>query len=422
MRISFKTVFLAAFLVTPFGLANPDLTLQQLVAKTRAARMSGDNSSWLEYGRKTLALTPDHPDLLISVARALAANGKIQESELLLREAIQRGAGFDLFAFPEFSKHRDHQNFQTLAQEAIQNMKPLPRAVEFAAIEDPELRPEGIAYDARTDRFFIGSARGEIWQVDNKGKLAPFISGTGLREVYGLKVDESRRVLWAVTGVFPDLFPTEKPKKDLGISGVHAYDIDHEKKISEAWLDERPILHGFNDIAVAANGDLYFTDSETSSIYKLVQDNTRFELLVHDPKITLPNGIVLAPDQKRLYVAHVEGISVINVKSGGVQKLAIPSTASVHSMDGLAWDGSDLLGIQGSPYLSRIIRIRFNHDGTGIQDVRTISSRTPGGYNQTTGVVAGRSFFVVSGLQTAPSTGATEQVQAPARIVRIPLD
>ena len=423
MRTSLSTAFLLALLVTQFGLADPDLTLQQLVAKTRAARLSGDTKSWLEYGRKTLALAPDHPDLLISVARAFAANEKLQESESLLGEAIQRGAGFDLFSFPEFSKHRDHEKLQSSAQKAIQNMKPVPRALDFAEIEDPQLRPEGIAYDAKAERFFIGSSRGEIWQIDKNGKLAPFISGTGLREVYGMKVDPNRRLLWAVTSVFPDLFPTEEKKKDLGISGVHAYDIDNAKKIREMWLDERPILHGFNDLAVAGNGDVYITDTETSSIYRLVQGSSRFELLVRDHKITYPNGIVLARDQKRLYAAHVEGISVIDVRSGRVQKLAVPSTASLHSMDGLAWDGADLLGIQGSPYLSRIIRIRLNQDGTAVEEVHTISSRTPGGYNQTTGVVAGRSFFVVSGLQAGPSTGpTTEPLKVPARIVRVPLD
>jgi sugar lactone lactonase YvrE len=413
-----------AFLLTLIvNHGHADTILKDLVAKTRAARLSGDVRAWLDYGQKTLALAPDHPDLLISMARALAANGKLEESERLLHEAIERGAGFDLFTFAEFSKHRANQKLHSLGKKGIQNMKPLARAMDFAAIEDPKLRPEGIVYDRKTDRFFIGSAHGEIWQIDKAGKVTPFISGTGLREVYGMKVDESRRILWAVTGVFPDLFVTGEPKKDVGIGGLHAYNIDQRKKVSEVWLDERPILHGFNDLAVANNGDVFITDTETSAVYRLVHGDKKFEVLVRNSKITFPNGIVLAPDQKHLYIAHVEGVSRIDIMNGQVRKLAVPSNVSIHSMDGLAWDGKDLLGIQGSPYLSRVIRIRLNRGGTGVQEVRTISSRTPIGYSQTTGAIAGRNFFVVSGLQLVPSTsGQTQPRNAPSRIVRIPLE
>jgi hypothetical protein len=81
--------------------------------------------------------------------------------------------------------------------------------------------------------------------------------GGPLREVLGIKVDARRRLLWAVTGVFPDLFGAAPPKPDAGISGLVAYSLKDGKLVHQLGLDERPALHGFNDLAVARSGDVY---------------------------------------------------------------------------------------------------------------------------------------------------------------------
>src|SRR5436190_4131744 len=77
-------------------------SLLDRVRATRKARLSGDNKTWLEEGKKVLALAPQHPDLLVSVARAQAANGNFAESLELLKEAIDRGAGVDLARVDQF--------------------------------------------------------------------------------------------------------------------------------------------------------------------------------------------------------------------------------------------------------------------------------------------------------------------------------
>jgi sugar lactone lactonase YvrE len=409
------------------GLASQEVvqspSLLELVNKTRMARMSGDNRSWLEYGQQLLALAPDHPDLLISIARALSANGRVADSAHYLRDAVDRGAGFDLYSFPEFANLRNDEVLGLLAHQALQNMTAVPHAVDFTVIDDTGMRPEGITYDSKTDRFFVGGVRGEIWQIDKKGKVSPFISGEGLREVYGLKVDVERRMLWAVTGVFPDLFVAGEPKKDAGIAGVQAYNVDTGKKITECWLDERPMIHGFNDLALAQNGDVYVTDSAKGSVYRLTGGQKKFELLAHANRFSFPNGLVLSADQRRLYVAHIEGISVVDTRTGQLTRLTVPATAAVNSIDGLAWDQGDLLGIQSSPYLARVIRIHLSPDGLSVKEVSIVSSRTPGGYNQTTGVVTGKDFFVVASVpagapQNSPQTGTA----APSRILRISLN
>lgn len=377
-----------------------DPTFLEQAMKTREARLAGDHKGWLKHGLVTLARAPDHPDLLLSTARAFAANGRSEEALGLLEQAIRRGARVDAAALPEFKDLTGNERFRALAAKGLENLRPVAPPEVFVIVEDTRIEPEGIAYDPDTARLFISSLSREIWQIDMKGKIERFAAPeSGLREVLGLKVDRKRRLLWAATAVFPDLFAADAaPKKDVGLTGVMAFDLDGGERVSECWLDERPVMHGFNDLALAENGDVYVSDSNANSIYRLPRGECRLERLLQDPGMSFPNGIVLSPDEKRLYVAHIEGLSVIDLSTGRRHALAVPDNTAVNSMDGLTRDGVDLIGIQPSPYLARVARIRLSEDGTAVREVVTVSSPPPAGTSQTTGVIVGSHFYSVAGV------------------------
>jgi sugar lactone lactonase YvrE len=378
--------------------------LSDLVMRAREARIAGNNKGWLELGQRVLKLAPDHPDLLISVGRALAANGRSDEALPYLEDAVRRGAGFDLSALAEFKSAPDTSRLRELREAALKNMAPVSPSEVFVAIQDESIQPEGITWDPIGRHLYIGSLKGTIWRVDLDGKLQRFAGpDTRLREVLGLKVDAKRRLLWAVTGVFPDIPPPPEPKKDMGITSLHAYQLGTGKRVRECGLDERPTLHGFNDMALASNGDVYATDTSTNAIYKLsAESGCKLDRILHDQTLTFPNGIVLTPDESRLYVAHVEGISAVDLRTGRRTLLAVPKNGAVNSIDGLALDGKNVLGVQGSPYFNRVARIRLADDGLSIGEVSTMSSRPPLNLRPTTGVVAGDHFYLVAGFPDAP--------------------
>lgn len=396
-------------------------SLLELAAKTREARLAGDNAAWLKHGQATLSLAPDHPDLLLSTARALAANGRADDALDLLEQAIRRRARVDASALPEFKDLGGNAHFIALAAKGRENALPVSPPEVFLVIEDTDFQPEGITYDADSARIFVGSLNGEIRQVDTKGELTRFAGPeAGLREVAGLKVDRKRRLLWAATSVFPDFPPTDAPPKtDLGLTGALAFDLDEGRRVRECWLDERPLLHGFNDFALAENGDVYVSDSPANSIYRLRNGECRLEKLIHDPRMTFPNGLALSPDDTRLYVAHIEGLSVVDVISGRRTQLAVPANTAVNSMDGLIRDGADLLGIQPSPNLARVLRIRLSDDGMAIREVVTVSSPPPAGLSQTTGVVVGSHYYSVAGALNPLADTANPHQRA--RILRADL-
>lgn len=409
-----------AWLVLPVHAANPDRTLLDWVRDTRAARLKGDHKAWLESGLRAIALAPDHPDLLISVARAHAALGHSNESIALLRQAVRRAAGIDIARVPELQRLPPSSELEALTGAARRNLAPVPRAQLFALISDTTAPPEGITYDPLSRRIFVGTTHGEILQVDEVGSVSVFAArDSGLLEVLGLKVDTDRGLLWAVNGIFPDLLSTDPPKPEVGVGGVHALRLSDGKVVAKYWLDERPSLHGFNDLALARNGDVYLTDSAQGAIYRVHAG--RLEPFVRDEHLTIANGIVLCPDQKRLYVASVEGLTLVDVATRKMQRVAVPPDGSVNSIDGLAYDRGDLIGVQGSPYLDRVVRISLSRDGRSVRRVTTLNSRSPPEYNQTTAVVAGDQVYVVGGSPAVDTAGTPLAKEPKPQIVKIPL-
>ena len=359
----------------------------------RSARLKGDHQTWAAAGAEVLKLAPDSPEVMISVSRANAALGRTDEALKLLSEAVRRGAGFEPDRFPEFGRIKEEKRFQEIVKQAKTNMEPLPKAETFALLP---ASAEGVAYDPVSRRLFAGP-EGQIVQIDAAGKVSPFVSGNGLRQVLGLKVDPERRLLWAVSGRFPDVAPGPSPApEDVGTGGLHVYHLDKAERIATYELDERPVLHGLNDIALGRDGTVYVTDSVQGAIYRLKAGDKQLERWLQDSKLSLLNGLVLSPDDKRLYVAHVEGVTVIDTASREKKLLAPPANAAVTNMDGLAWYNGSLLGVQNSPYFRRIVRIHLSDKGTAIDKVTVLNARAPE-YHQTTAAVGADKLYVVGG-------------------------
>ena len=104
-----------------------------------------------------------------------------------------RDAGFEaVWDDPEFQKIREK-----LAQEEPRT----PDAPVAFRLADPKLIPEGIAYDPKQDRFFIGSvAQKKIVSANRKGEVNDFSGpGDNLDCVLGLFIDAAREQLYAVS-------------------------------------------------------------------------------------------------------------------------------------------------------------------------------------------------------------------------------
>lgn len=263
----------------------------------------------------------------------------------------------------------------------------------FVIANAQELVPEGIAYDAASDSFFLTSLyQRKIVRVDRNGRMSDFIAEgqDGFRAGLGAIVDPRRRLLWAGTGTTPEM--RGYTPEQAGGSAVHAYDLTTGKLVRKltSGSAEKPSL--LNDLALLQDGTLFVTDTNANRVYRIAPDSEQLEVFAED--LRYPNGIAVSDDQRYLYVADFRGINRFDLGDRNT-KLTLPSKQPLAGIDGLKFHNGTLIGIQNAAGASRVIRVHLN-DGNRIELLET---KHPLFHIPTTGVIVGGDYYFVANSQ-----------------------
>src|SRR5262249_6431560 len=136
------------------------------------------------------------------------------------------------------------------------------RATVAMTLADPELSPEGIAYDDEHQATFVGSlSQRKILRISASGEIGDFATRTtGLYAVIGVRVDAAHHLLWAASTAIPPM--ADLDPRDSGKAALFAFDLD-----SGALRHQLPVTDGrshlLNDVAVAPDGSAYATATDT---------------------------------------------------------------------------------------------------------------------------------------------------------------
>lgn len=169
----------------------------------------------------------------------------------------------------------------------------------LALTESPAEGPDGMIYFS--DITFTASATdvgveaGHIWRYDPKtGQTSIFRSPSGMSN--GLKFDAQDRLI-AAEGA------------DYGGRRVTRTDMKTGKSYIIAGLYEGRPFNAPNDIAIDEQGRIYFSDPRyvghepveqpVMGVYRIDTDGTIHRIITD---VSKPNGVVISPDQRTLYV------------------------------------------------------------------------------------------------------------------------
>jgi sugar lactone lactonase YvrE len=162
------------------------------------------------------------------------------------------------------------------------------------------LIPEGIAWDASSGTFLVGSlGQGDIYRItpDETGgaQVTLAIEDADLMSTAGIELDTATNRL-LVTNSSADAF-----LGGAGAAQLAAYDLTTGERLF--LVDLAPLLtaptHFANDVAADASGSAYVTDSFAPAIYRVTPQGEA-SVLVTDPLLDADflglNGIVYHPD------------------------------------------------------------------------------------------------------------------------------
>ncbi len=272
-------------------------------------------------------------------------------------------------------------------------------------VNEKDLLPESIAYDEATHNFYITSTRkGKIVKVSKDGKAEDYITSKqdGLWMAIGLQIDSKRRLLWVCSTGGDNLIDYYlKDDVDGRPAGIFKFNLDTGKLIKKYTLEDTGIVHFFNDLSVTKEGDVYVTHTfKEHAIYKIAANRDVLEKAYTADFIKYPNGITLSDDETKLFVAHAEGIAVIDLKIHSVKALEVPETLKVtrrESIDGIYFYKNTLIGLQ--PDIKTVQQFILDKDFSKITASKLLEVNHPMMDYPTTGELVADEFYYVANSQ-----------------------
>ena len=307
----------------------------------------------LESLQRTAA---DRCTVMYTLAGTWAAGGQFREALDTLQKVIGLNVGLDPTADLGFKRLRQTREYQALIDKVRQDTPPVHHSRLAFTVPESDLVPEGIAYDATGDRFFLGSTlKHKIVQCTLQHGCRSFVAEgqDGLGVVLGLKADRNTKSLWAASNSDRE-------------SALFRYDL-RSGKLVHKYAVATAGSHELNDLVVDSTGAVFVTDTRMGAVLWVRNGAGRLEVWEPRLRVERANGIALSADETKLYVAGFpDGITVVDLASRSFRPIRRPRNLCLAMIDGLASYGDSLVAIQNGIMTNRVVRLSL---GSGLEEI-----------------------------------------------------
>ncbi|WP_394823666.1 tetratricopeptide repeat protein [Pendulispora albinea] len=381
-------------------------------------RKHDDRGAMRAYER-ALGAKPDDEQVLYRLAAASLRAGETAAARRWLGRLADTGS--DLVpTLDQFQALETDAEFRAIAARMIAQAARHRRAAFAFRVPERGLLAEAIAYDPVEPAFYVGSAtRRKIVKYAPGNAPRDFVSARpDLDAIGGIRVDASRRRLWAVSGTDPrmDGFNAAEAERnalaelDLGTGAlVGLYRLD------------APGEHGLNDVAVDAKGRPFATDTSSGQIYTMNEGQRALVPLFDVPPFAGPNGIAFDDQGTTLFVADATGLHRIDVAARKTRRLAQPTNVALGFIDGLYFArtarGPRLLGVQSGAGPGRVVSVSLNAALDEVTGLEILESNHPSFDGPTTGAIVGPWLYIIANSQLWVPREPRETI-----VLKVPLD
>jgi len=356
------------------------------------------------WGRTTTALVTNDTAALLDALNAYAA----------------LALGRDLHADARFADLLKEPRFARVVARLDSNLAPLARSHVIASLTDSTFWPEGVDYDPRSHRYYVGSVRHRTIAEVVDGKVTRELwprAHAGIGAVLGVRVDTVRGVLWATLAGVPQM--EGYTPADSSIAAIVRVRIA-DGVIEQRWnLPPAPLGHAPGDLAVGPRGDVFVTDSNDPVLYRLRPGADMLESIRH-PLFRSLQGMAAPPDGSVLYVAdYSHGMLRVDLATNAVTRLDDAPSSTSLGCDGLVWHDGAIVAVQNGVAPARIMRFVLDRSGTRIVRAELLDRNTHIADEPTIGTIVGGEFVYVANSQWEKYTDRGARI--PARRLTAPV-
>jgi sugar lactone lactonase YvrE len=243
-------------------------------------------------------------------------------------------------------------------------------------IDGTRVHPESITSDA-AGNIYVPSTGGTIYRALAGATTAePWIAPSaenGLLSAFGVLADDARRTLWVCNNP-----PFGGPPQPGAKSSLKAFDLATGAiEASYDFPSDGPAI--CNDIAVAADGTTYATDTSGGRIFALAPEGEALTVFAADPGLVGIDGIAFAEDGT-MYINNVRANTMQRVNRNGRAFAGLTTltlSQPVSGPDGLRpVSGNRFLQAEGQG--NRVTYVDIDGDHATITPVKTGLESSPG--------------------------------------------
>ena len=337
---------------------------------------------------------PDDASVLYQVAAQYARDGRNADALQILERMERTRAGLVPRLRDGFATLAGDPRFQALLARIRAQNPPVLHAKIAYRLDEGDLVPEGIAWSERRRELYLGSIKRKIVAIAEDGRVRELVAPAtgGLGAVIGIRVDDARGELWAVSEIIQEPLPG-------AVVGVFCFRLADGALVRKFPIgkDQGKLL---NDLAVTPDGAVYVTSTENGALLRIHPKTRKVETFLPPGALPDPNGITVGGDGDVLYIAGWYGLTRVDLATRERTLLAKPADVADGCLDGLYRSGRDLVGVQNCVHdPGRIVRLALAPDGRRIERAEVLESANPLFDGITTAAIAGDRLFFVANAQ-----------------------
>ncbi len=376
--------------------ADSAATARRLIRGAAAALQLGDTAAAADSVQAAARAWPVQSSYWLAAARWNALAGRHDAALVALTTLRTLGGGW----------RADDPRLATLAHDprfvALPPDRAIVRSRVVVTLPDADFHPEGVAWDPRTQRLFVGSVhRGTVVMVAADSVVTPFIAAGsgGLRAVFGVLVDTTRNLLWISSADIPERDGGESSPR--APPAVYAFSLATGSMVRRWAFPEDGRGHLIGELTLAPDGTVWGSDSESAALYRVpvTESGTVLERLpLTHPDWGSLQGLAFSADGRTAWLADwTTGLYRIDLQTAVVTPVTTPAGITALGIDGLYRVGNaHFLAVQNGIAPHRIVAIDLDERGTTVRALRTLD-HPPGDGEPTLGVVTPSGFLFVAG-------------------------
>ena len=341
-----------------------------------------------------LGKTPDRGAVLYFLA---ATHAQLQEpSEAMdnLKQCLALKEGIDPSGEPAFAGLKESKDFQLLVEQVHKDFPFVSTAKPAFTTIEKDLVPEGLAYDAAQNAFYLSSMHlKKIVRIPMQGKITDFVPADryNLLPVLGIRTGATDGSIWANSWM-------DNGKTEL----LH---FDKSGVLLGRFAPSDDGKHGFNDLIILSDGNLLLTDTAAHKLYRFDVSSKAFVDIRLARDLLEPNGIALTDDGQTAYIADQLGVIRLDVNSGKSVEVDPGPKTTLAGADGLYWHKDRLIAVQNGIGTPRIAVFQLSADGSRVVKTTVVEYRSRYSVLPTTGAVAGDDFYFIENSQLGNLNG-----------------